>query len=316
MTLHLRRRLSATLLVGLTLLGAGCGSDEEGTAAAGVGDEPATVAVVTPYIANAATKEVVDLFAAEGRERGWTVPVTDTAGDFDRLNSAIQDAVTQDVDAIVLGMGDPTQISRGLAAASEAGIPVFSIDGGMAEGITALVTSDNTELGATSAEQLVELTGGEGPVLMFTHDPHPGVRARAEAAAAVFEEAGVEVMDARHVEVPGPVENARSTMQDLLTANPDEGAIRGVWAGWDEPALGVTQAIEAAGRDGIPVVGVDGQDFALAEIEKDGPFEATVAQDWEGIAAQTAELVEQVLAGEEPEQREYALPGELITGSS
>ena len=87
---------------------------------------------------------------------------------------------------------------------------------------------------------------------MFTHDPHPGVRAPAEAAAAEFAKyPDITVIEKKHIEVPGPLDFARSLMQDLLTAHPD-GEIQGVWAGWDEPAMGAVQATDAAGRKILP----------------------------------------------------------------
>ncbi len=272
-----------------------------------------TVQVLTPYLANAATKEVIDLFQADGEERGWEVNVVDTAGDMNKLNSAFQDAAAQKPDAIVLGTGDPTQISLGLKAAADAGVPVFAIDAGAADGIVANVTSDNADLGKQSAEALIDAMGGKGAVVMLTHDPHPGVRARAEGAKKTFEDAGIEVLEAKHVEVPGPVENARASVQDIMSARADE--VTGIWGGWDEPALGAVQALEAAGITDVPVVGVDGQDFALAEIEKGGPFVATVKQDWPAIATKVADLVEaKVVNGQDPESNNFELPGSLITG--
>ena len=297
---------------------AACG-DNGDNGEAGTDDvEPAaesdvTVAVVTAYYSSDATKQVVDEFADIGEARGWTVDVNDSAGDFDRLNSAMQDAVTRGVDAIVIGMGDPGQMARGLSAASDADIPVFAIDAAPAEGIVTNVTSDNADLGQQSAQWLIDEVGDGGRIIMFTHDPHPGVNARAEAAAALFDDAGIEIVQRIHVEVPGPVDDARSSMQDYLTANPGDDAVDGVWAGWDEPALGASQAIESAGRDGFTVVGVDGQDFAIAEIEGDGPFGATVKQDWDRIATEMADIVAAYLDGTEPDSEQIEIPGELLT---
>ncbi len=308
--------LPALALASLLTLTAcsGTPADDAGTAAPGAasGDDATTVVVLTPYLANAATKEAVDDLTEQGEALGWEVSVVDTAGDMNRLNSAFQDAAAQAPDAIVLGSGDPTQISLGLRSAADAGIPVFAMDAAEAEGIAANVTSDNTDLGEQSANALIELMGGEGSVVMFTHEPHPGVKARAAGARAVFEEAGIEVLEEKHVEVPGPVDSARTSMQDIVSARGD--AVTGVWGGWDEPALGVTQALEAAGVTDVPVVGVDGQDFAIAAIEEGGPFRATVKQDWEAISAQVVELIEDLVTnGTEPDRTQYELPGELIT---
>ncbi len=301
--------LTLTLAASAAVALAGC--SDTGSSGGGETEGSLNVTVVTPYLANAATKEVIELFTADGEARGWNVSVVDTAGDMNKLNSAFQDAAAQQPDAIVLGTGDPTQISLGLKSAADAGVPVFAIDAGEAEGITANVTSDNTDLGEQSANALIDAMGGTGQVVMLTHDPHPGVKARAAGARAVFEEAGIEIIEEKHVNVPGPVDDARTSVQDIMSSRGAD--VTGIWGGWDEPALGATQALDAAGIDDVPVVGVDGQDFAVAEIEKGGPFVATIKQDWSAIAAKVADLIEAtVVDGTQPEQTQFELPGTLI----
>lgn len=273
-----------------------------------------TVAVVTPYMANATTKYAIEQFEKYGKEQGWNVTVTDTNADFNQLVSRIEDAVTQQVDAIVLGMGDPAQMTKGLEAAQAAGIPVFGLDAGNGPGVVLNITSDNGQLGKETAHFLAEAIGGKGNVILFTHDPHPGVRARAEAAAAEFANyPEITIIEKKHIEVPGPVDFARNATQDLLTAYPNDGDIAGIWAGWDEPALGATQAIEAAGRSGILVVGIDGTDFARAEIDKGGPFVASIAQDFDGMAQQLADIIAAYLNGELPASETVQIPGVLVT---
>lgn len=310
----LKRTFAALGLATAATLTLGACASGSGSADAS-SDTGVTVTVVTPYLANAATKEAIELFTAEGEKLGWSVSVVDTAGDMNKLNSAFQDAAAQLPDAIVLGTGDPTQISLGLKSAADAGVPVFSIDAGEADGIVTNVTSDNTDLGEQSANALIDAMGGEGKVVMLTHDPHPGVRERAAGARAVFEEKGIEIIDEIHVNVPGPVDDARTSVQDIISARGDD--VTGIWGGWDEPALGATQALEAAGITDVPVVGVDGQDFAIAEIEKGGPFVATVKQDWAAIAGDLAAAIDSFLStGTPPAQKQIELPGVLVTKGS
>src|SRR5690606_27397395 len=102
-----------------SLILSSCAGDATPGASTG-DDDGLTVAIVTPYLSNASTKEVIDLFTEDAESRGWTVSVEDTAGDMNRLNSAFQNAAAQQPDAIVLGMGDPTQVSLGLKAAADA----------------------------------------------------------------------------------------------------------------------------------------------------------------------------------------------------
>jgi ribose transport system substrate-binding protein len=276
-------------------------------------EDPITVAVVTPYMANATTAQVIDFFEGEANSRGWEVRVSDTAGDFGLLVSRIQDAVSQGVDAIVLGMGDPSQMTAGLQRAEEAGIPVFGLDAGLADGVVLNVTSDNNNLGRLAAEMLVDAIGGEGNVVLFTHDPHPGVRARGNGAREFFAEyPDVNIVREVHIEVPGPVDFARSTTADILTSM-GQGTIDGIWAGWDEPAYGALQAIERAGRTELRVVGVDGTDFARQEIDKGDIFVATVVQDFAGMAAELASLMEGYFAGNEPDDDMYLVPGNVYS---
>lgn len=297
------------MLAAGSLLLSGCSSNGQAESAGGEKDA-LTIAVVTPYLSNASTKEVIDLFSADAKKRGWQVSVEDTANDMNKLNSAFQNAAAQKPDAIVLGMGDPTQISLGLQAAKDAGVPVFAIDAAPAAGILANVTSDNTDLGEQSAKALADAIGGKGNVVMLTHDPHPGVKKRAAGARAEFKKLGINVVQAKHIEVPGPVDNARKAVQDIMSAQGDK--VNGIWGGWDEPALGATQALAAAGITNVPVVGIDGQDFALAEIKKGGAFVATVKQDWKGIAAKVTELIAANAKGEKPAKQNYEIPGQLI----
>lgn len=270
------------------------------------------VAVVTPYMANATTAQVINHFEEFAEEEVWRVTVADTAGDFGMLVSRIQDAVAQRVDAIVLGMGDPAQMTAGLSAAEEAGIPVFGLDAGLTEGVYLNVTSDNADLGRKAATALAEAIGEEGEIVLFTHDPHPGVRARAEGARATFAEYDdIEIIREVHIEVPGPVDFARSVTEDLLTSFSEPGSVAGIWAGWDEPAFGATQAIERAGRTEMRVVGVDGTDFAREEIDSGEVFAATVIQDFEGMAGRLVELMKEYFAGDLPESRVYQIPGKI-----
>ena len=82
-------------------------------------------------------------------------------------------------------------------------------------------------------------------------------------------------------------------MEAILAAHPEKGSIAAVWAAWDQPALGALQAIEAAGRtgEGIVIVGMDANPQAREAIAAGGNFEASVAQDFVGIGAATADAI-------------------------
>lgn len=277
--------------------------------------QQARVAVMTPYLASATTRIMVEELEAALEEMDYAVNVIDTAGDVGALDGRIQDVVTQGVDAIVLSV-NPELVPAAVENANDAGIPVFGMDAGSTQGLVQDVTSNNYAMAAQTATYLVDAIQGEGRVLMLVHPPYAPVQKRGVVARAIFDNTpDVEVMDEVFVDVPGPLENARNAVEAVLTANPEPGAIAGIWAAWDEPALGALQAIESQGRtsEGIVIVGLDAIDPAQEAIAGGGPFEATVAQDFNAIAGTVAERVDAYLNGEEPSQRTIYIPASLLT---
>lgn len=282
-------------------------------------DDSVTVVVMTPWLAQPGTQLMVDAFRNSAEELGWTVNVVDTAGDVASLISRMEDVALQDVDAVVINV-DPTQISAGLQAIVDAGIPVFGMDSGVDPLLVTNVTSNGYAMAAETATYVVDRLGGEGNVVMFIYEPYPPVQKRGVIAEAIFNNTpDINILD---IITPsfdaGPLEGARNAMEAVLLANPEPGSISAVWAAWDEPALGALQAIEAAGREGegIVIVGIDATPQARDAIAQGGNFEATIAQDFPGIAQTVADLVQMHLAGEEITQTVYYVPTVLVTAAN
>jgi len=277
------------------------------------------VAVITPYLAQPGTQFYVDGFEARAGELGWTVNVIDTAGDVAAVISRIEDVVTQGVDAIVINV-DPAQIGAGLNTASEAGVPVVGMDAGSDPLVAANITSNGYAMAAETSVYLANRIGGAGKVVMFTFDPFPPVQVRGVIADAVFANfPDIEVVDRITPDVTdGGIADSRAQIEALLAANPEPGSIAGIWAAWDQPALGALQAIDAAGRsgEGIVITGIDANPQAREAIAAGGSFEASVAQDFDGIGRTTADTVARLLAGDELVQRVIYVPTTLITATN
>lgn len=277
------------------------------------------VAVITPYLAQPGTQFYVEGFTAEAETLGWTVNVIDTAGDVAAVISRIEDVVTQGVDAIVINV-DPAQVGAGLQSAADAGIPVVGMDAGSDPLVAANVTSNGYAMAAETAVYVANRIGGEGGVVMFTFDPFPPVQVRGVIADAIFGNfPDIEILDRVTPDVSdGGIADSRAQMEALLAANPEPGSIAAVWAAWDQPALGALQAIEAAGREGegIVITGIDANPQAREAIAAGGNFEASVAQDFQGIGAATAATVQRLLDGEALVQRVVYVPTRLITAAN
>lgn len=288
------------------------------TLAAAAAAPAETVAVVTPYLAQPGTQAYVEGFEAAAEPRGWDVDVIDTAGDVAAAIARIEDAVTQGVDAIVVNV-DPAQVGAGLQAASDAGIPVVGMDAGADPLLAANVTSNGYAMAAETATYVADRIEGEGGVVMFVFDAFPPVQVRGVIADAIFgNHPGIEVLDRITPDVSdGGIADSRAQMEAVLAANPEPGSIAAVWAAWDQPALGALQAIEEAGRagEGIVITGIDANPQARDAIAAGGPFEASMAQDFEGIGAAAADVVGRVMAGEEPRRRVIYVPSRLVTSA-
>jgi ribose transport system substrate-binding protein len=191
------------------------------------------------------------------------------------------------------------------------------MDAGSHELIETNVTSNGYAMAAETAAYVVNRIGGEGRVVMFTFDPFPPVQQRGVIADAIFaNHPDIEVVDRVTPDVQdGGIADSRARMEAILAANPDPGSISAVWAAWDQPALGALQAIEAAGRseEGIVITGIDANPQAREAIAAGGPFEASVAQDFEGIGRTAAEAVARVLAGEQIREPVTYVSTTLIT---
>ncbi len=277
------------------------------------------IAVITPYLAQPGTQFYVDGFSAQAGELGWDLNVIDTAGDVGAVISRIEDVVTQGVDAIVINV-DPAQIGAGLQAAADAGIPVVGMDAGSDPLVAANITSNGYAMATETSVYVANRIGGAGNVVMFVFDPFPPVQVRGVIADAVFGNfPDIEVIDRITPDVSdGGIADSRAQMEAVLAANPEPGSIAAVWAAWDQPALGALQAIDAAGRanEGIVITGIDANPQARDAIASGGNFEASVAQDFDGIGRTTADTVARLLAGEELVQRVIYVPTKLVTSAN
>jgi len=176
-------------------------------------------------------------------------------------------------------------------------------------------TSDNYAMGVQLTNFIFEAIGYKGKIIALTHRPHPGVVKRSQALDDLLPQyPEIKLITEQHVEVPGPIESARQIMENLLLANPQVGSIDAVWCAWDEPAIGVAQALQVAGREEVIVAGVDGNSQAVEMIKAGSPIKATVAQNFEGMAEIVVEEMARYFAGEQVEPGERYAPATLIVG--
>lgn len=301
------KKLLSISLLAMLLAFTGCSSK-------GAAEGAKKVSILTPYLSSVTTNTMVETMKSGMVAKGWEVNVVDTKGDVASLASRMEDVISTKANAIVIVSTDPNQVSTQIEKAKAANIPVFGCDSGFIEGMTVNATSDNYAMGEQLTKFIAEAIGEKGTIVAFTHRPHPGVVKRSQAMDTLLPKyPNIKLITEQHVEVPGPIESARKTMENLLLSNPEKGSITAVWAAWDEPAIGAAQAIEAAGRTEIIVAGVDGNSQAVEMIKGESVLKATVSQNFDGMAKIVIDEMEKVFKGEAIEKGDKYAPATLIT---
>lgn len=274
------------------------------------------VNVLTPYMSSIPTNDMVQAFIAEGEARGWNVTVIDTRNDFAQLASRIEDTVNAKADAIVLVSTTAELIADQVALAAEAGIPVISLDGAKADNVAVNVTSNNFDLGVQLSEALFTALDGKGNIVKFFHSAHPGVYQRElglDETLAKYPD--INVIAEHFVQVPGPVDNGRIAMENILRQHGDE--IDGVWAAFDDPGIGAELAFEAEAPDSSAIImGIDGNEQAVDMIASCTHFKMTLRQDFAGMAKIGAEQLEAIFAGGTAESDEIYVTAIPVTAQS
>jgi ribose transport system substrate-binding protein len=261
------------------------------------GNEPYRLAFMQVFPDNPfwqALKEGVEARAAEDGVTVDVIALPTSSGVADQV-SQMEDAVTQAYDGIILGTIDAAGIVPGIEAANAAGIPVLAVDTAPAGGdLISLVQTDNIAASRLAGEYLVEQLPNGGKILNLQGDmANQTAQARNEGFHSAVD--GVEGITVIDQSAHWLQEEGLSITENILTSDPDLAAI---FAANDPPALGALQALKAAGRDDVIIVGFDAIPDAV-EAVKNGEMAATVAQFPRVMGVVGVDLMVRHLNGEE-----------------
>jgi ribose transport system substrate-binding protein len=219
--------------------------------------------------------------------------------DFESQINAVENFITQGVDAIVIAPADSRAMVRPLKRAMDAGIVVVNFDVALdaaakeQQGVELAFVGPDNRGGAKLAGDALGQKLGEGAKVVII-EGNPGAdnanerRLGFEASVAQYK---LDLLDSRTAY--WETEEANKVFSTMLTAHPD---IQGVMAANDSMAVGVVKALEAAGRDDIIVVGFDNIP-AVGPMIEDGRMLATVDQFGTRMAADAIDLALEVVAG-------------------
>jgi ribose transport system substrate-binding protein len=208
--------------------------------------------------------------------------------------SQMEAAVSQKFDGILLGAINAAGIVPGVQAANDANIPVLAVDTPPEGGkLINLSKTDNVKASASAGDFIADKIGGSGKVLNLQGDlGNQNAQARNEGLHQALE---------KHPEIKIIDQSAHwnqdeglSITENILTSDPD---LKAIFGANDPAALGAVQAVKAAGRNDIVIVGLDGNPTAFQAVI-DGDLAADIAQFPPRMGAYGVDLMVRFLNGE------------------
>lgn len=275
------------------------------------------IGIISLYLAAAVPPRIAKEAEKLCKAEGWKPIVVDTKADKQKLISTCLTWVQQKIDAIfVLFPSVGLLEGEVIPACNKAGIPLVTISG-WTKGVAFDIAPNEYAASALETTYMIDRMKHEGNVVSMQWRADPCPRKRIAVMKAIFSlEPRIKMVHEHVTKMPGHIDDCRKAMESLLLSHPKEGPdkIHAVWGAWDELALGAMQAIEAAGRKDIFVVGIDGNLWTFNQIRKpDSVFAATVAIQWEEAAHIFVEQMKNQFAGQKIENSQFYIPAYLVT---
>jgi ribose transport system substrate-binding protein len=182
----------------------------------------------------------------------------------------IRTLIAADPDAIVFNPNDPSALNSALDEAQAAGILTISVDAFVTDPETYNLYNNQKQYAYLGAKWLFEKLGGTGKVYyMRGYAGHPADDDRHEGfKQALSEFPGIEVLpsiDGEHTQWDSAT---TVTNMNNFIASGQYDTIQGIWtSGMDIEAV---DAIKAAGKKFVPIVGADRGGFVKALLDETG----------------------------------------------
>lgn len=268
----------------------------------------------------AGTDHYWDLKAYQGavdevKRLGGTPIALDAGRNDNRQIAQIQTLIAQKPDAIVEQLGTATVLEPWLQKIRAAGIPLFTIDTASPSSLN-VTTSDNFFIGEQLALKLVNDIHGEGNILVFNGFygvPVCAIRYdQLKEVLKYYPKVRIIQPELRDV-IPNTVQSAYAQVSQLLAKYP-KGQIAAIWAAWDVPQVGATQAVDAAHRNEIKTYAVDGSPDVVTLVKDPKSSAAAVVAQQPSLIGKTAiDNVARYLAGDHTLPPYTYVPSLLVT---
>jgi ribose transport system substrate-binding protein len=263
-------------------------------ATAGAARATDRIALVVSTLNNPYFASLADGAKAKAKELGYNLVVLDSQNDTAKELSNVEDALNQNIKALLLNPVDSAAAKPAVREAEAQKVSVLTLDRS-AKGVTVTshIASDNVAGGKLAGELIVKELNGKGNVVELQGQPGTdAARDRSNGFRQALAAApGLKIVASQ----PANFDRTQglNVMENILQAHPKVDA---VFAADDEMALGAIKAIQAA-RLKVIVVGFDGTPDAVAAV-KNGTMYATIAQQPSLIGSLGVEEADKVIKGQ------------------
>lgn len=200
----------------------------------------------------------------------------------------VEDAITEQADAILLAPSDSSALAPVVDRAIESNIPVVIIDSSVdTEGYLTFLATDNYAAAESAADTMAELVDSKGKIAIIMAQPGSGTtiaRTKGFEDRLAKKYPNMSVVTVQYSN--GDKSLALNQATDIMTANPD---LVGFYGGNEGSTVGVARAIKEAGKVGkIKLVGFDKSSDIIDGIES-GTIQASMVQNPEVMGSKAVE---------------------------
>jgi ribose transport system substrate-binding protein len=289
------------------LVGSGCGSESR-QQHAGTPEDPWIIGMSQCNLGEPWRVQMdADVRAAAANHDNLRVIFKDAQNSSLVQRAQVEEFVQQGVDLIIISPKEAAPLTRPVAEAYQAGIPVIVLDREVqGEEYTTFIGADNVRIGREAGRWIRETLGGRGRIVelkgLMTSTPGQDRNQGFLEGLELDANPGLEIVFSGEMQWLEP--NARREMESALATNPE---IDVVYAHNDPGAHGAWLAARAAGReDDIMFVGIDALPHEGQQYVEQGILDATFLYPTGGEEA--IELALRILRGEE-------VPKKIVLGT-
>ncbi|MDN6161647.1 MAG: sugar ABC transporter substrate-binding protein, partial [Atopostipes sp.] len=239
--------------------------------------EDARIGYITMDLGNPYFVKIIEGMEEKAEELNIDLSIHDGENEVEPQIKAMEDLITQQVDAIILSTNDSEALNPMVKKAKEADIKVIAANAPVEEPdafIGSIEYDNGFQAGEIAGNYIADHLDGEAKVAILQLSTIPAALERAEGQkdGLLSLAPNAEIVSETDASTR---EGGLTAIETLLQSHPDLNVVLGIN---DDAVLGAYQAMKAAGKEGedIALVGFDAIEEALLKVKEGGIYRGTI----------------------------------------